>query len=355
MQASRTVTLYEESFPQICCGCKPKIGTPAVADVPKFSYAYSASTKHVPRRTVRAILTVLRRSTERMTLVQRAKFLGAAMQPALRATRQMAEERAGLETRRAAATGGKSPPNRNVSPDELRDESQNESRRGKNSASAANGERQHLLMEEEDLPSYEAYEAAAVAANAAVDFVGPLLEQTSADRVRALNEEAVVPAADRAGSTAGTTVNGVAGILAASDRSLVAYLGFALAALEAASETSACVASSAAAAAHDSSAPGGGAPPATALARAEERMVALVMGAPAIDLRFILLHGCRLSYANLIKRRQSEREGVDEETEHVKQTAPRRGSARLGELALSGAMPWTLRGVSCLAHLVRGR
>ena len=274
MQASRTIniTLYEESFPQICCGCKPKIGTPAVADVPTFSYAYSASTKHVSRRTVRAILAVLRRSTERMTLVQRAKFLGAAMQPALRATRQMAEERAGLETRRAAATGGKSPPNRNVSPDELRDESQNESRRGKNSASATNGERQHLLMEEEDLPSYEAYEAAAVAANAAVDFVGPLLEQASADKVRTLNEEPVVPAADRAGSTTGTTVNGVAGIVAASDRSLVAYLGFALAALEAASETSACVASSAAAAAHDSSsAPGGGAPPATALARAEER------------------------------------------------------------------------------------
>lgn len=211
---------------------------------------------------------------------------------------------------------------------------------------------QHSLIGQEGLevPSEIACEAAAAAADAAVDFVAPLMKQVSVERTRALSDgksESVNEAEagrhvldfDIMTDVANTApVNGASKILAASDRSLVAYMGFALSALDVALETSPLA----------SSVPvtPGDCPPAAALARAEERLVGLIMDNPVIDidLRFILLHSCRVSYAN---RGKKETEG------HLAMRSPRKGYASFGDLALTGAMPWTLRGVSCLAYMVR--
>lgn len=205
-----------------------------------------------------------------------------------------------------------------------------------------------------EVPSEIACEAAAAAADAAVDFVAPLIKQVSAERIRALSDEkAEVVTVAEAGEerrrhvldfdrmtdvASAPPVNGASEILAASDRSLVAYMGFALSALDTASETSARAASV--------SVTPDDYPRRAALARAEERLVELIMNNPVIDidLRFILLHSCRVSYANRGKR---ETDG------YSAMHSPREGYTSFGDLALTGAMPWTLRGVSCLAYLVR--
>lgn len=229
-----------------------------------------------------------------------------------------------------------------------------------------NDRSRHSLIGEEgqEFPSEIACEAATAAANAAVDFVAPLIKQVSAERTRALSDEKaeVVTVAEAgegrrhvldydmmAAATNASPVNSVSEILAASNRSLVAYMGFALAALDAASETSACAAASASA-----SATPGDCPMAAALVRVEEQLVGLVMNNPVIDidLRFILLHSCRVLYGNRDKRR-GKGDGKQETEGYLAMRSARQGYASFGDLALTGAMPWTLRGVSCLAYLVR--
>ncbi len=250
------------------------------------------------------------------------------------------------------------------------------------------------------MPSRATFEAATSAAEAAIDFAGPLIEQACAERA-ALLRFGKGEAAAKTGSAEGQSlatgdsanVGGTSGSPArseeaasASDLSLAAYLGFALSALELAAETSTCTAGAAGdggAAITASAAAAPGTPPGppglkddqaaagarAALARAEERLVGLVVGGPAapfLDLRFLLLHGCRLSHADRAERRRTRTRTRTRES-GKKDGGQERGRGRgagsstgggsggpvgLGEAAVGGALPWTLAGVSSLAYLV---
>lgn len=298
------------------------------------------------RRTLRVVLTILRRSTQRMPPVQRAKFLEAAMQPALEATK------------RAAAWGASAPEaNGTRSADCQRDSSSDSDEQDSllGLCGDAHGGQSQLQLPptDQEVPPRAAYEAAASAAMAAIDFAAPLLVQARAERVSAFSAAATTvveghyareEAPERTGS--GATAR-KATAMAAADVSLAAYIGFALSALELAAETSPCATAATAGPTlgleHSASA--------ETLARAEETLVGLVIGGPAVDLQFVLFHGCRLSYAGRIKRRNGGQEGEREQWKGASSNCG--GLARLGELAVTGAMPWGLRGVSTLAYLVR--
>eukprot|EP00752_Nemacystus_decipiens_P002905 g2703.t1 len=342
------------------------------------------------KRTVRTILAVLRRSTQRMPPTRRAKFLEAAFPPALKATKRVAESGAG------------SPPQRRHAGD-MSDNGGDSCGEGDGDG----GDRQQgtssqpsppVAAEHEHVASRAACEAAASAAETAAEFVGPLLEQASAERdnfVRDSTEGG--PTTDRGGGeglslereagSAGAQ-NGAAGSQAgwsgedvlASDLSLAAYVGFALSALELAGETSACMAAAApaAAVATPPDASTSALPPfdgeksaaVETLARAEDRLVGLVIDGPItapFDLQFVLLHGCRLSYADRGKRRRLQEggEGDGDRGERVRGPERERASLSAGcaggglfglaGAAVDGALPWTLGGVSMVAYLVACR
>lgn len=354
-------------------------------------------------RTVRAVLAVLRRSTQRMSPVRRAKFLEAALQPALKATKRVAAEAAAA----AGATG-----NAPADPRQRRESSGGSDDEGHDDGAAHGGGHgtraspppSPPLPAEHAMPSRAAFEAAASAAETATDFAGPLIEQACAERAALLRFGPGGGAAANSGRVEGRSlaagnsanVGDTSGSPArpeeaasASDLSLAAYVGFALSALELAAETSTCTAGAAGdggAATASAAAPSAasrpvaaapGAPPAppdleddraaaarAALARAEERLVGLVVGgsaAPFLDLRFLLLHGCRLSHADRAERRRRRRsksgkkndgQGIGRGWGAGFPPGGSGGPVGLGEAAVGGALPWTLAGVSSLAYLV---
>ncbi|CAM9406248.1 unnamed protein product [Ectocarpus sp. 13 AM-2016] len=187
------------------------------------------------------------------------------------------------------------------------------------------------------------------------------MEQASAERAllavsglptagRGEGRPAAAAMATSAGGSGRAVGSGEKEGVSASDLSLAAYIGFALAALELAGETSVCCTAAAAAAAAATGSEDN--PPAgESLARAQERLVGIVVDSP-LDLRFVLLHGCRVSYASGVKRRRRRSEGGGEEGESHLPAASFGGAVGLGEAAVNGALPWTLRGVSTLAYLV---
>ncbi|CAM9146830.1 unnamed protein product [Pylaiella littoralis] len=339
-------------------------------------------------QTVRTVLAILRRSTQRMAPLRRAKFLEAALRPALNATKRMAAA--------ARATG-------NALPDPRKHQESNSD--FDDDGNDDGGSTDAMLppppppppTAEHGMPSRAVYVAAALAAETAMDFVGPLVEQAYTERAL-LSRAPMVAAA--AAAAAGHGEDGQLRTIAvatdarstancptrsreaasASDLSLAAYLGLALSALELAAETSACTAA-AAAVDSASTAPASSAarsadsvvdgvatsraqqgfedkaPAVAALAKAEERLVGLIIGGPVdfLDLQFVLLHGCRLSHADRAQRRRlREDDGEETGRERAGLSSPGcvAGLVGVGEAAVSGALPWALGGVSSLAYVV---
>ncbi|CAM9810162.1 unnamed protein product, partial [Scytosiphon promiscuus] len=401
-------------------------------------------------RTVRTVLTVLRRSWQRMTPVRRAKFLQEALRPVLNAVKRTAETGETGDTF-ADAQREQEEEWSSDDADGVGDDGDDEADGAPNGVGdgGGGGSRDGAGAEEappprppppppqsplppppppdHEPPSHTAYQAATAAAEIAAGFAGPLIEQAYEERTLLVCGTKQAPAAAASphppaegpapapAPASGSVDHGEAAV--ASDKSLAAFLGFALSALELTAETSVCTsaataaataaaAAANAAAAYDSAS----APPtrgledeglsaaavgeaAGALARAEERLVGLVINGPdassSPDLQFVLLHGYRLAHADLAKqqRRRSRRrrrskkareasgaqdeeeeEEEDEEEEEEDERERQRGRMRtrtgylssdgggglvgLGEAAVSGPLPWTLRGVSNLAYLV---
>lgn len=312
---------------------------------------YLLSARETDARAVRAVLTALRRSTQRMPPLQRAKFLDTAIPPVIEATKRLAANAVSADPGQAR---GDNPLAEMSSDDE-----------GQDSSSSCEGNHAHGMAAqqppagEEDNPSRAVYEAAASAAETAVEFVAPLLEQACAEGALARDSAAVASAAAAAdpdiqsGEGERSAYPGP-GNAAASDLAVAAYTGFALSALEISAETSASAATPAPAAAVVSLAEALESDnPAfmMKLAEAEEHLVGLVMGSPVVDLPLILLHGYRLSFNDRV---QARRKGDGEEGSEVSAPSGGRGGLTgLAELAVSGSSPWTLQGVSSLAYLVR--
>ena len=337
-------------------------------------------------RTVRTILAVLRRSTQRMPPTRRAKFLEAALQPALKATKRVAE-------------GDPGSPRQRQDPGSSSDDGEDDDEGGGDGGGHEQGASPPPPppppppeAAAHEVASRAAYEAAASAAETAMEFVGPLVEQACAERENLARGPTEEPKTDRGGDrrsvggahSAGAKNGAVGGPVgcswedvSASDLSMAAYLGFALSALELAAERSACMAATAATAAASPASPAApSAPPPVeeksevmeALTKAEERLVGLVIGGPvttSVDLQFVLLHGCRLSYADRDKRRRVDEGGDDDGDEEERVPGPARGRRRarlsrgrggglvgLAEAAVGGALPWALGGVSTVAYLV---
>lgn len=331
-----------------------------------------------------------------MAPVRRAKFLEAALQPALNATKRVAVA--------AGATRNARPdPRRHHEPNS--DDDDNRSGDGGSSDGSSGGgdgdggdvHREGVLpppppTAEHEMPSRAAYVAAALAAETAMDFAGPLVEQACTERALLSCAPTVATVAvagrgedERSRTTAVVTgARSTAGCptqseeaASASDLSLAAYIGFALSALELAAETSTCTA---AAADSGSTAPTSSAGPAASvvdglatprtlqgvedktpavevLAKAEERLVELIIDGPVsfLDLQFVLHHGCRLSHADRTKRRRL-RKGDGEERGRERASLSSSGCGvglvGFGEATVRGALPWTLGGVSSLAYVV---
>ncbi|CAM9459673.1 unnamed protein product [Ectocarpus sp. 12 AP-2014] len=295
-------------------------------------------------RTLRVVLTILRRSTQRMATARRSKFLEASLRPALEASK-----RVGLVAAAGDAPAESGLPQKSSGSD----------------ADGTGGDEEPppppLPIADEDMPSRVAYDAAASAAETAADFIGPLMEQARAERAllavsglptarRGEGRPSAAAVATSAGGSGRAVGSGEKEGVSASDLSLAAYIGFALSALERAGETSVCCTAAAAAAAAATGSEDK--PPAgKSLARAQERLVGIVVDSP-LDLRFVLLHGCRVSYASGVKRRRRRSKGGGEEGESHLPGAKLGGAVGLGDAAINGALSWTLRGVSTLAYLV---
>lgn len=284
-----------------------------------------------------------------MPPLQRAKFLEAAIPPVIKATKRLAASAVSTDP---------------VSSSDDDDEEQD-------SSSSGEGNHAHGLdiqppppPGEDDNPPREVYEAAASAAETAVAFVGPLLEQACAEGAlardgAALEASAAAQDPEKQSGKGERSAYPGAGNVAASDLAVAAYTGFALSALEISAETSASVAATATAPAataavspaqasleSDSSAF------AMKLAKAEERLVGLVMSSPAVDLPLLLLHGYRLSFDDRVKAR-GKGGGEATGSERPASCVSRGGLAGLAELTITGSSPWTLQGVSSFAYLVR--
>lgn len=254
-------------------------------------------------------------------------------------------------------------------------------------------------------PSTATTEAAEKTAEAAVEFIGPLLRQADEERERAYHRDdalcsgsswemvnGVTPG--RASRTAGPAAAAAAGadgppppppppaaaVAAAADtteaqesadRSLASFLAFALSAIAVISPKSSVVVSDAGAESKDAAvaaaAAAAAAAPcssssdcdrAAALPRAEGRLVELIVnGATAVDLQFLLLHSCRASYAKRVRGRRLGGEEGEEVYPPLRPPAPLKRNfwdrSRLGELlASSNEVQDVSLGVSALAHLV---
>lgn len=310
-------------------------------------FAYPLA-REIDARAVRAVLTALRRSTQRMPPLQRVKFLEAAIPPVIEATKHLAASAVSTDP---------------VSSSDDKDEEQDSSSSGEGNHAHGMDVKQHPPPpDEDDHPPRAVYEAAASAAETAVAFVGPLLEQACAEGALA-RDDAALEASTAARDPVKQSEKGEqraypgAGNAAASDLAVAAYTGFALSVLEISAETSAGAAATGPAATASVS-------PAEAalesnssafvikLAKAEERLVELVMSSPAVDLPLVLLHVYRLSFDDRVEARGKGGVG----TAGSGRSAPcgsRGGLAGLAELAIAGSSPWTLQGVSCFAYLVR--
>lgn len=284
-----------------------------------------------------------------MPPLQRAKFLEAAIPPVIKATKRLAASAVSTDP---------------VSSSDDDDEEQD-------SSSSGEGNHAHGLdvhqppPDEDDNPPRAVYEAAASAAETAVTFVGPLLEQACAEGAlardgAALEASAAAQDPEKQSGKGERSAYPGAGNAAASDLAVAAYTGFALSALEISAETSASVAATATAPAAAAAAvspaqaalESDGSAFAMKLAKAEERLVGLVMSSPAVDLPLVLLHGYRLSFDDRVKAR-GEHGGGATGSERPASCGSRGGLAGLAELTITGSSPWTLQGVSSFAYLVR--
>ncbi|CAN0446800.1 unnamed protein product, partial [Ectocarpus sp. 8 AP-2014] len=123
-------------------------------------------------RTLRVVLTILRRSTQRMATARRSKFLEASLRPALEATKRMSSVAAAGD---APAEPGLPQKSSGSDADEDPDDD------------GTGGDEEPpppppLPTADEDMPSRAVYDAAASAAETAADFIGPLMEQATAER-----------------------------------------------------------------------------------------------------------------------------------------------------------------------------
>ncbi|CAM9213167.1 unnamed protein product [Laminaria digitata] len=304
---------------------------------------------HLPaytgERAVRAVLAALRRSTQRMPPLQRAKFLEAAIPPVIEATKRLA---ASADTTDPASSSDS-------------EEEDNYSSGGGDHAHGLDVKQPPPPLEGDDNPPRAVYEAAASAAETANDFVGPLLEQACAEGALARDSEAAAAASAAAGNLENHLGGGErsaypgAENAAASDLAVAAYTGFALSALEMSAVTSVCAAAAPAPAAAAAVSPSeavecDNVALATKLAKAEQRLVELVMSSPAVDLPLVLLHGYRLSFNDRVEARGKG--GGEAGSALSASCGSRGGLAGLAELAITGSSPWTLQGVSSFAYLV---
>ena len=287
-----------------------------------------------------------------MPPLQRAKFLEAAIPPVIEATKRLAANAVSADP--GQARGNDSPAERSSNDEEQDSSSSCE-------GNHARGMDVQQPPAAEDNPPRAVYEAAASAAETAVEFVGPLLEQACMEGALARGSAAAASAAaadpeKKSGERERNAYPGP-GNAYASDLAVAAYTGFALSALEISVETSASATALAPAATAIAAVS-----PAEALERdnsvfvmklaaAEERLVGLVMSSPTVDLPLILLHVYRLSFHDRVRARGKG--GGDEQSEVSAPGSGCGGLAGLAELAVAGSSPWTLQGVSSLAYLVR--
>lgn len=333
-----------------------------------------------------------------MPPVQRAKFVESALQPALEATARVTTNKVGgkvheplslLNSDDASSRNPRHPsaPRREDGPQSSSDDDEGSDGLlgGEGGGSRALGGGQHStqgLPEGQAMtPSPEAFQNAASVAEEAISFIGPLLEQAYTERMQARDAAEALDGAGRLRAEDDCALRDVNKMAfeRASDISTAAYLGFALSALELVAETSVCVSAAAAAANTvsvvstaesdttglsdtDAALPSTAGPvevtPAARLAKAEERLVEVVLSGSTADLQFILAHSNRLSYSKRLEQRKCGDDRDCERGEEVKETQRVSsirsvGLTRLGDFAVSGPLPWTLQGVSCLAYLVR--
>lgn len=244
-------------------------------------------------------------------------------------------------------------------------------------------------------PSITTTKAAAKTAEAAVEFIGPLLQQAGEERERAYRRDGALWCSGLSwkmnnGVTSGQTPQMAVPVAVATagaddppprppatvdttearesaDRSLASFLAFALSALAVISPKSSVVVYDSSDESKDTAACAAAAPCSSssdcdetvALARAEGRLVELIVnGATAVDLQLVLLHRYRASYA---KRMRGGRLGKEKGKEVNPSPRPpgvplKRcffDQSRLGELlASSDGVQDVSLGVSALAHLV---
>ena len=287
-----------------------------------------------------------------MPPLQRVKFLETAIPPVIEATKRL-----------AASAVSTDPGSSSDDDDEEQDSSSSGEGNHAHGLDAKQQQQQPLPPPDEDDPPPRAvHEAATCAAETAVEFVGPLLDQACAEGALA-RDDAALEASAAARDPVKQSEKGErsarpgAGNAAASDLAVAAYTGFALSALEISAETSAGAAATAPAATAavspaEALAESNSSAFAVKLTNAEERLVGLVMSSPTVDLPLVLLHVYRLSFDNRVEARRKGGVGTAG-SEHSASCGSRGGLAGLAELAITGSSPWTLQGVSSFAYLVR--
>lgn len=369
-------------------------------------------------RSLQAILALLRCSTERMAPRQRSKFLEAAMRPALGTLRRIFDGWAGKDPRtrnvetKVPATGGDDTGGDDDEPADLSSEGEEDEDDEFSTAmttDAIGGGDDYAKL------SPGTREAAVKTAEAAADFIGPLLRRAGKERERAYQElnDALPLSSSNPGckvaaeATPEDTLEATRPTLApaptatvasedgprtppmapedaakkveaqeAADRSLASFLAYALSALSMVAGKSSVVvsesdteskgtpiadptAASAPVGSAASCASSSDSDEAESLAKAEGRLVRLIVSsASAIDLQFVLLHAFRASYAKRVRERRSGERAGRPDHPPARQPVPLPRSfhdrSRLGELLASGDdLHGVNLGVSAVAHLVR--
>ncbi|CAN0257209.1 unnamed protein product [Discosporangium mesarthrocarpum] len=249
------------------------------------------------RRQLRAILLVLRRSLQRLPTTQRARFLEGTLQPVLDRLATLARPIKG----KSWLGGG--------------DDGEISDGDGGIGEGSNNDVKEEETEGMDDCPATltfggpSALDNAVLAGNEAAAFAGPLLEQ-------ALRERAQMKIGDTA--AANQNVAGLAGLLL---WALNLVLKLTPTAWQGrAGEVNSII----------------------------ERLVELILCNPLFDLQYVLEQRCRLAYRAW---EHAKKNSNGKEEKGAKEKRGRSGS-RLGDLTVSGSLPWPSDGVAALAYLV---
>lgn len=284
------------------------------------------------------MLSLLRRSLERMPPPQRSKFLDTSIQPGIGIIRRVAA------TRRERSEDDDSQGDEHDGDNDDDGDDDCDDGDGDGDSIGDNGARG-----KDDQGPGEGYkrlssagaQAAARAADMANGFVRPLLEQTwqerghPGSRVGGSRHGTGVKGTDPAGSSSVGAGKGHEESVWAVNRSLACFLGYALSALGVASARVVCYAAS---------------EPEEKMRNATGRLLeSIMMNSPA-SLQSLLEHRSRVEYARRRRRK------LGEQPEETAPGGAHRGSCRVGEIMATAETSGDISaGVAILAHLVRPR